>query len=64
MLGDDADATSHAIAIDTIRAVADAIPAGRWQLPPGAPSPAGHVKCPCGSGARYRDCCRAAPEPS
>jgi hypothetical protein len=29
-----------------------------WRPPPGAPGPAGHVACPCGSGERYRNCCR------
>jgi len=29
-----------------------------WRPSPGAPNPAGHVACPCGSGERYRNCCR------
>lgn len=31
-----------------------------WRPPPGATCPAGHVACPCGSGERYRNCCRRA----
>ncbi|HEX4419361.1 MAG TPA: helicase-associated domain-containing protein [Kofleriaceae bacterium] len=31
-----------------------------WRPPPGTPAPAGHVTCPCGSGERYRNCCRRA----
>lgn len=31
-----------------------------WRPPPGTPVPAGHVACPCGSGERYRNCCRRA----
>jgi hypothetical protein len=30
-----------------------------WRPPPGTPVPPGHVACPCGSGERYRDCCRS-----
>jgi hypothetical protein len=33
--------------------------AGPWRPPPGTPAPPGHVPCPCGSGQRYRNCCRA-----
>jgi hypothetical protein len=29
-----------------------------WRPPPGTPAPPGHVACPCGSGERYRNCCR------
>jgi hypothetical protein len=32
---------------------------GPWRPPPGTPTPPGHVPCPCGSGQRYRNCCRA-----
>ncbi|MEO7736262.1 MAG: SEC-C metal-binding domain-containing protein, partial [Kofleriaceae bacterium] len=32
-----------------------------WQPAPGQAAPAGHVPCPCGSGARYRSCCRDLP---
>jgi hypothetical protein len=31
-----------------------------WRPPPGTPVPPGHVACPCGSGERYRSCCRRA----
>jgi hypothetical protein len=31
-----------------------------WHPPPGTPAPPGHVACPCGSGERYRNCCRPA----
>jgi len=29
-----------------------------WRPAPGTQAPSGHVACPCGSGQRYRDCCR------
>lgn len=29
-----------------------------WRPPSGTPVPPGHVPCPCGSGERYRNCCR------
>lgn len=32
-----------------------------WHPAPGQPPPAGHLPCPCGSGERYRNCCRNAP---
>ncbi len=32
-----------------------------WRPAAGVPPPAGHVPCPCGSGERYRSCCRDAP---
>ena len=31
-----------------------------WRPAPGTAAPSGHVPCPCGSGQRYRDCCRPA----
>jgi hypothetical protein len=31
-----------------------------WRPPPGTTAPPGHVTCPCGSGVRYRNCCRRA----
>lgn len=37
---------------------ARAAPSGPWRPPPGTPVPPGHVACPCGSGQRYRSCCR------
>ena len=36
-------------------------PRVRWQPAPGQAAPAGHVPCPCGSGERYRNCCRDVP---
>jgi hypothetical protein len=43
-------------------AAASAAPDPEPPSGPRAPSPApnlpGHIRCPCGSGARYRDCCR------
>jgi hypothetical protein len=39
----------------------DAAPRARWQPAPGQAAPAGHLPCPCGSGARYRSCCRDIP---
>lgn len=32
---------------------------GMWRPLEGQSPPAGHVPCPCGSGSRYRSCCRA-----
>jgi hypothetical protein len=32
-----------------------------WRPGPGQAPPAGHVPCPCGSGVRYRSCCRDVP---
>jgi hypothetical protein len=51
--------------IDELRAQEHAAPGERggsrpWRPPPGMPAPAGHVACPCGSGQRYRNCCRRA----
>ena len=37
---------------------------GPWRPVEGEPSPPGHVPCPCGSGRRYRACCREASLPS
>jgi hypothetical protein len=33
-------------------------PARPWRPAPGQSPPAGHLPCPCGSGERYRNCCR------
>lgn len=33
----------------------------RWSPVTGMPAPSGHAPCPCGSGKRYRQCCRDAP---
>lgn len=33
-------------------------PAQPWRPAPGQAVPPGHVACPCGSGERYRSCCR------
>ena len=32
-----------------------------WRPAPGQAPPAGHLPCPCGSGVRYRQCCRDVP---
>ncbi|MEP6863857.1 MAG: helicase-associated domain-containing protein [Deltaproteobacteria bacterium] len=68
VFGEDQDAVSHAIRLDEIRAIADVPPAtataAGWQPAPGMTPPPGHVKCPCMSGKRYRDCCRSAIQPS
>jgi hypothetical protein len=36
-------------------------PRRTWRPGPGQAPPAGHVPCPCGSGVRYRSCCRDVP---
>jgi hypothetical protein len=70
VFGDDEHDVSHAIRLDEIRAVAEAPPANAsataagWQPPLGMTPPPGHVKCPCMSGKRYRDCCRSTSLPS
>jgi len=66
VLGSDEDTGDDvAIRIDTITRFArhdemglddDAAPRGPYLGPPVA----GHLSCPCGSGKRYRDCCRGA----
>jgi hypothetical protein len=67
------DGSSIAIPITAVRGVAEppAAPAaaepgarGPWRPVEGQPSPPGHVPCPCGSGRRYRACCREASLPS
>ncbi len=63
VLGEDEDGNDVAVRISDVRGVADA-PAPkapvRWQPLEGMPIPSGHVPCPCGSGRRYRQCCRIA----
>jgi hypothetical protein len=46
--------------LDRIAAAPDPEPGprGRAVVPAAAPNLPGHVRCPCGSGARYRNCCR------
>jgi len=41
--------------------LADVAPRRPWHPAPGEAAPAGHLPCPCGSGARYRNCCRDLP---
>ena len=64
VFGEDEHATSHAIPIASIIAVADPSAAratsAKWRPAPGMSAPAGHVRCPCGSPKRYRECCRIA----
>jgi hypothetical protein len=69
VLGEDEDERSVAIRFDTIRGLAEPAPASpperaRWRPVDGEPPPAGHVWCPCGSGERYRSCCREAAPPN
>lgn len=52
------DGSAFAYPLSRIRGVAK-IAKARWTPSPGSNAPAGHVPCPCGSGARYRQCCRA-----
>jgi hypothetical protein len=41
--------------------LADEIARKPWHPAPGQAPPAGHLPCPCGSGERYRSCCRNIP---
>ena len=64
VLAESEDGEAVAVPLSTIRRVGK-LPAGDaprqpWRPLPGQAVPAGHVACPCGSGARYRSCCRAA----
>ena len=45
---------------DDVSAAFDA-PRKPWRPAPGQVAPAGHLPCPCGSGKRYRSCCRDIP---
>jgi len=36
----------------------DSVARKPWRPAPGQAPPAGHIRCPCGSGVRYRHCCR------
>ncbi len=68
VLGEDvADDSAVAVPLHSIRRIAAAAttepptapsPRGPWSPLPGQPVPAGHLPCPCGSGERYRACCR------
>ena len=64
VFGEDENAVSHAIRLIDIKAVAEAPPIGaassppRWRPVAGMKAPPGHIKCPCGSDKRYRECCR------
>jgi hypothetical protein len=58
VLGEELD-TGEAVAVPLTRVMGIAVigggaPAG----PQPRPDLPGHIRCPCGSGARYRDCCR------
>jgi uncharacterized protein YchJ len=65
VLGEDPrDGSDVAVPVSAIRAVAEPPPAGgspraAWRPAEGDRAPAGHAPCPCGSGRRYRACCRA-----
>jgi len=66
LLGEDVETdVAMALRLDEIDRVIDApddAPAGADRTPysprPGEPAPAGHLPCPCGSGEKYRRCCR------
>ena len=59
VLGEGPDGERVAVPLSAIRGVADAAPpAPRWRPVPGQGEPSGHEPCPCGSGQRYRSCCR------
>lgn len=65
ILGDDVDDAESAVAfpLDAIQRVAEpalVAPPVTWQPAPGDRAPPGHAPCPCGSGQRYRNCCRKA----
>ena len=64
VLAESEDGEAVAVPLSTIRRVGK-LPAGDaprqpWRPLPGQAAPAGHVACPCGSGVRYRSCCRVA----
>ena len=62
VLGAGEDFETIAIPLTAIEAVAELIARPerqRWAPAAGQPVPPGHVPCPCGSGERYRNCCRA-----
>ena len=68
VLGDDQhDGSGVAIRYASIRGIADPPPSpehqppGRWTPLAGMTPPPGHEPCPCGSGKRYRQCCRTLP---
>jgi hypothetical protein len=69
------DGSSIAVPVTAVRGVAEpaeyeaattssSSPSGPWRPLPGQSPPPGHVPCPCGSGRRYRACCREASVPS
>ena len=62
VLGEGDDDQRVAIPLATICAVAE-LPAATkpWRPAAGQREPAGHLPCPCKTGKRYRDCCRALP---
>lgn len=68
---DVSDDSSIATPVVAIRAIREPSSAGEpdesetmtraaWFPLPGQPQPPGHIPCPCGSGQRYRACCRDA----
>jgi hypothetical protein len=77
LLAEDAgDGSSIAIPISAVRGIAEppraagaetAAPGARatpWRPLEGQPHPPGHAPCPCGSGRKYRGCCRQTSLPS
>ncbi len=59
-LADDGDDDDLAEDLDD-EDLASERPRRPWHPAPGQAAPAGHVPCPCGSGSRYRNCCRDLP---
>jgi hypothetical protein len=61
LLGEDLDSdTTVALRLDEIAAAGPAslLAPATWRPAPGQKAPPGHAPCPCGSGQRYRNCCR------
>jgi hypothetical protein len=47
--------------LDAIEDGRGGLPRRPWRPAPGQAPPPGHLPCPCGSGVRYRQCCRDVP---
>lgn len=61
VLGEDTHTdTSLAVPLHTITRIGEpaSTESARWRPLVGQAPPAGHVACPCGSGKKYRHCCR------
>jgi hypothetical protein len=74
---DVSDGSSIAVPVTSIRGIAEPSPVATaaaappnegsrvpWRPFAGQAAPPGHAPCPCGSGRRYRSCCRPAAMPS